>query len=73
MMSKQQKIVEHSTELDRPRVPKISERSRELAKNRTFADLHKPKTPTAPQDSEPQKISQSELNEFLKRNYHDAL
>ena len=43
MVSKQQKIVMQQQEELKSRIPKISAKSREIAKGRTFADLHKPK------------------------------
>ena len=44
LINKQQKIVDSQTEEEtKPRIPHISEKSKYLAQNRTFADLIRPK------------------------------
>ena len=73
MVSKQQKIVMQQQEDLKSRIPKISAKSREMAKGRTFADLHKPKEIKEELVSVGRQISKLELNGFLKRNYNQQL
>ena len=73
MVSKQQKIVMQQQEDLKSRIPKISAKSREMAKGRTFADLHKPKEIKEEPVSVGRQISKLELNGFLKRNYNQQL